>query len=179
MSERIGPVGVRRARPAEYERVGALTEQGYRADGHLDRPAGEDEGYGATLRDARSRAERSELVVAADGDDLLGTVTWCPAGSDLREVATSDEQGEFRMLAVSPSARRRGVGALLVDWCIERACADGLREVVMCSMAQMAPAHALYARFGFVRRPDLDWSPVAGVDLLGFGLALDRRPGPS
>jgi hypothetical protein len=36
----------------------------------------------------------------------------------------------------------------------------------------MTVAHALYARHGFVRRPDLDWSPYEGIDLIGFSLDL-------
>jgi hypothetical protein len=39
-------------------------------------------------------------------------------------------------------------------------------------MKFMRPAQAIYARLGFVRRPDRDWEPVPGVRLLGFSLAL-------
>jgi hypothetical protein len=36
----------------------------------------------------------------------------------------------------------------------------------------MRAAQAIYARLGFVRRPERDWEPVPGVHLLGFALAL-------
>ena len=57
--------------------------------------------------------------MAADDDRVLGSVTFCPAGSTWREIAWDDE-GEFRMLAVAADARGRGVGEALV-----RACLDG------------------------------------------------------
>jgi hypothetical protein len=34
----------------------------------------------------------------------------------------------------------------------------------------MRPAHGLYLSMGFVRRPDLDWSPLPTARLLAFGL---------
>jgi hypothetical protein len=50
----------------------------------------------------------AELLVAAEpGGRPLGTVTWCPPESGLRELATGLNQGAFRMLAVTPPARDR------------------------------------------------------------------------
>jgi hypothetical protein len=36
----------------------------------------------------------------------------------------------------------------------------------------MVAAHRLYVSFGFTRSSALDWSPVPGVDLLGYELPL-------
>jgi hypothetical protein len=93
---------VRPARPDELATVGALTVDGYRADGLLTRSGGTDR-YEAELRAAARRAAAAELLVAAEPDGrLLGTVTWCPPGSGLRELATRPDQGEFRMLGSHP-----------------------------------------------------------------------------
>ena len=40
------------------------------------------------------------------------------------------------------------------------------------SLPAQEPAHRIYERLGFRRTPDLDWSPVEGVDLLAFRLDL-------
>lgn len=160
---------VRRARPEEYDAVGLLTEQGYRVDGFLD---GADDGYAEQLRDAAHRAAHAELLVAVDGGEIVGTVTWCPIGSSYRELSVQDDQGEFRMLAVSPDARRRGAARTLVRWCVDEGRAQRLREIRLCSLPQMRTAHALYESLGFTRSPDLDWSPVRDVTLLGFRLDL-------
>ncbi len=165
---------VRPARPEEIEAVGALTVAGYDAGGHLVRPDGTyDHDYAVWLGDATSRGRDGGLLVAVDGDELLGTTTWCPPGSPHRDLATRTDQGEFRTLSVSLTARRRGVGRLLVEECLRRARRDGLAEVLLCSLPEMTPAHRLYAAMGFTRRPDLDWSPAPGVTLWGFSIDLD------
>ena len=48
-----------------------------------------------------------------------GTVTVCHDGSPWRELGRGDE-GEFRMLAVAPQAQGQGVGAALVELCVDR-----------------------------------------------------------
>jgi ribosomal protein S18 acetylase RimI-like enzyme len=166
---------VRPVRAGELDAVGRLTVAGYDADGHLLRADGTyDHEYAAWIGDAAGRADDSEVLVAVDGDLLLGTVTWCPPGSASAQLARQAHQGEFRTLSVDPGARGRGVGRALVAACVERAHEAGLREVLLCSLPEMTTAHRLYVAMGFVRRPDLDWSPSSDVRLWGFALTLDR-----
>jgi GNAT superfamily N-acetyltransferase len=103
---------------------------------------------------------------------VLGTVTFCPDGSRYREIARADE-AEFRMLAVRPDAQGRGIGRALTVACIERARAHGFRALVLSTPAGAAVPHRLYESMGFVRVPARDWSPVPGVDLIAYSLALD------
>lgn len=146
---------------------------GYDADAYLTLPDGSfDHQYAGWLADGVTRARDGVLIVAVDGDDLLGTVTWCPPGSPFRELSTRDDQAEFRTLSVAPEARGRRVGSALVDWCIAEARTTGLAEILICSLPEMLPAHRLYESRGFVRRADLDWSPFLGVALWGFSLDL-------
>ncbi|MCW2749227.1 MAG: family N-acetyltransferase, partial [Aeromicrobium sp.] len=99
-------IQVRIAREDEYAAVGALTVAGYDADGYLHRPDGSyDHGYAGWLADTSPRGRHSVLLVAVEGDELLGTVTWCPPGSPDRELAVADHQGEFRTLSVAPEGR--------------------------------------------------------------------------
>jgi GNAT superfamily N-acetyltransferase len=166
-------IQLRPALPEEAEAVGELTVAGYDADAYLTLPDGSfDHEYAAWLADGVTRARDGVLIVAVDGQDLLGTVTWCPPGSPFREISTRDDQGEFRTLSVAPEARGRRVGSALVDWCITEARTTGLAEILLCSLPEMQPAHRLYVSRGFVRRPDLDWSPFPDVVLWGFSLAL-------
>ena len=162
----MADVEVRRVRPDELAAAGELTLEAYAADGFAD-PS-----YVAHLRDAATRHQEAELWVAAAPEGLLGCVTYCPPGSPWREIAADDTEGEFRMLAVPPSARGRGVGRLLVLHCLDRSRDLGQRQVVLCSDRRMAAAHRLYASFGFTRLPERDWAPVPGVDLLAYSLPL-------
>jgi GNAT superfamily N-acetyltransferase len=164
---------LRRAHPDESDAVGALTVAGYDADGYLVNPDGTyDHDYAAWLADGGTRARDGVLMVAVDGDDLLGTVTWCPPGSPFREICTRVDQAEFRTLSVAAEARGRGVGSALVDWCIAEARSTGIAEILLSSLPEMTPAHRLYESRGFVRRADLDWSPFQGITLWGFSLTL-------
>jgi GNAT superfamily N-acetyltransferase len=158
-------VRIRPARPDEHDALGALCVAAYRAEG-LGSPH-----YDAVLRDVAARAEAAEVLVAADGDGVLGTVTLVLDGGPMREISAGDE-GEFRMLAVDPAARGRGAGAALVEACAARARDRGRRALVASSQDRMLRAHALYRRLGFVREPDRDWSPIPGVELIVFTLAL-------
>jgi GNAT superfamily N-acetyltransferase len=170
-------VAVRPARPEEYGAVGAITAAGYRADGLLDSAEYPVESsYEAQLLDAGRRAREAELWVAAEDsggtDELLGTVTWCPVGSPWRQLALQDDQAEFRMLAVAPAGRRRGIGRRMVEACLQRARQDGMREVLLWSHPLMLGAHALYRAMGFDRAYDLDGSPGEDVQLWGFRFKL-------
>lgn len=163
----LGGVQIRLAEPADLDAVGRLTLTAYTHSGYL----AEDDFYAAHLLDAAGRAAGAELLVAARDGRLLGTVTYCPEGSRFREVARPGE-GEFRMLAVHPDARRQGVAESLVSRCIERSRELGCAAVVLSSLPVQVEAHALYRRLGFRRTPERDWSPAPGVDLIGFHLDL-------
>ncbi|MEW2143016.1 GNAT family N-acetyltransferase [Micromonospora vinacea] len=161
---------VRSAEPADFPAVARLTVAAYEADGQLK---GE-HGYGEVLADVSTRAASGEVLVAVDEvtGAVLGSVTFVLPGTPFAELSGPGE-AEFRMLAVDPGAQGRGVGAALVEACVDRATELNCTAVVICVRAGMAdPAHRLYSRRGFVRSPEKDWSPVPGVDLLGLRLEL-------
>lgn len=161
-------ITVRRARPDELQRAGELVFAAYDVEGYV--ASDPDPGFGAGLLNAAARAEHGEVLVAVAGSgELLGTVTIARAGSKLAEVSRDGEL-EFRMLATDPAARGRGIGAALVTAVVQRARDLGLHRVVLCSLPQMATAHRLYERLGFVRLPERDWEPGPGYPLLAFAL---------
>lgn len=165
---------IRLADAADLEAVGEVTLAAYAEFTH-----GPDDPYVARLRDAATRAREAELWVAECGGVVAGTVTVCPAGSPWREIGR-DGEGEFRMLAVSPTARGLGVGEALARHCLDLSRAAGHSAVVLSSLPGMAAAHRLYTRLGFRRLPERDWSPMPGVDLLAFGTLLSpAEPGTS
>ncbi len=163
---------IRLALPDELEAVGELTARAYLEDDLLD--FGEADSYLDRLRDARHRAEHAEMLVAADAasDRALGAVAFAAYGEEYAEIAEEGD-GEFRMLAVAPGSRGRGVGEALVRACAERARERGLRRLVLSSHRRMRTAHRLYERLGFARTPEKDWSPLEGYpSLITFALEL-------
>ncbi len=166
-------ITIRPVRPEEYARAGEVVVAAYEAEDYLRLTDGSyDTRYAAMLADVASRVAKSDVLVAELDGELVGSFTWCGHGSPMRELATRDDQGEFRMLGVDPSAAGRGVASAMVRWCLERAAQEGLSEVVFSSLREMRPAHRVYERHGFVRRRDLDWSPLPGTQLIGFSRTL-------
>ena len=156
---------IRIATPDEYAAVGELCVAAYAPF------VGDDHEYVAELRDAESRARAAELLVAVDGGQILGTVTYVPHGGPLGEIA-SPLEAEFRMLAVSGAARGRGVGTALMQRIVDESVARERAGIACSSRPEMRAAHRIYERLGFERARERDWSPLEGVDLMVFVLRL-------
>jgi ribosomal protein S18 acetylase RimI-like enzyme len=163
-------VELRRARAEDLADVGEITVAAYASF-----TRGPDDPYVERLRDAAGRDRGAELWVAVDvgpdGEELLGSVSYCPPGSPWRELG-QDHEGEFRMLAVAPTAQGRGVGTALATLCEQRAREHGASAMVLSSLREMTAAHRVYARLGYRRLPDRDWQPMPDVHLIAFGKAL-------
>jgi ribosomal protein S18 acetylase RimI-like enzyme len=154
------------ARLDDFAAIADLTVGAYLGEGLAS------EGYATQLADVTGRAGRSELLVVRDGDGrVVGSVALVLEG-DFGEITKSNDEASFRMLAVDPGVRGRGVGELLVRTCLDRARAAGKRRMVLSTDPRMSAAHRLYERLGFTRLPERDWSPVPGVDLLVYELVL-------
>jgi GNAT superfamily N-acetyltransferase len=167
----VSGITVREARPDELDMAGQMVADAYLAAGVLD---SEDHGYLEEIRDAGRRSRACPILVAVEEGSgaILGCVTYVPAaGNPYAELELEGEAG-FRMLGVAPVAQRRGVGAALVQACIERARSAGRRGLAISTGGDMVPAHRLYEGLGFVRAPDRDFDPVPGVHLIAYTLML-------
>lgn len=158
---------VRRAAPEDYAALSDLIVAAYE-----EFTQGPEDPYVDSLRDVALRDREAELWVAEEDDgQILGCVTWCPPGSAWREIS-QDTQGEFRMLAVAPTARGRGAGEALVRLCESLSVQSGATTMVLSSLDAMTAAHRLYGRLGYRRVPALDWDPVPGVHLIAYSKEL-------
>ena len=146
--------------------MGAVTVAAY-----SDFTLGPDDPYVGRLRDAAARHRDAELWLAELDGEVVGTVTITPEGSPWREIGRPGE-GEFRMLAVAPAVRGRGVGEALMGLVVDRFRELGADAIVLSSLADMTAAHRMYARRGFERVPERDWSPTPGVELLAYRMEL-------
>jgi ribosomal protein S18 acetylase RimI-like enzyme len=166
-------IRIRRVKPSEYDTVGEIIAQAYLQDGLLE--FGESDWYLDELRDVAKRAAAADVLVATQGGQLLGGVTFVPSGGPMADLARPGE-AEIRMLAVARAARGRGAGEALVRACVDRARAtDGCTDVVLSTQRTMHAAHRIYERLGFVRVPERDWNPLPDVDgftLLTYQLTL-------
>lgn len=147
-------VVIRRVRPEEYEAVGRLRLDAYRHDYEI----GDD--YAEQMLDVAAHENVAEVWVAADASsgELLATVTTARDGSNFTPLGRPGEL-DWRLLAVDPEARGRGLGRLLTVFVIDLARARGVDRVVMNSGSDMYAAHHLYDTLGFVRLPTRENPP--------------------
>jgi ribosomal protein S18 acetylase RimI-like enzyme len=130
------------------------------------------QGYLDEIRDVRSRLAESTLILAEDGGQILGAVTYY--GDATREPHAPWPAGwaNFRLLAVAPSARGKGIGRALTEECLARARATGRSTIGLHTTQMMQVARAMYERMGFVRVPEFDFSPMPGFLVMAYGLTL-------
>jgi predicted N-acetyltransferase YhbS len=144
-------ITVRIAAPADYERIGALTVAAYDAlpVGHMWG------GYDEKMLDTGDRADHGDLLVAVADERVVGSVMYVADSSSEWSEWTEPGEAQFRLLAVDPTAHGLGAGGALVLACIERATAAS-QPIAIHTTPWMETAQRIYARFGFVRRPDRD-----------------------
>ena len=136
------------------------------------------EPYFADILDLEGRASESDLLVAEDEGGILGCVSYFPPGSkasypsDAFSERWPPDWAAFRLLAVDPAARGRGVGRVLTDACIARARERGAPAVGLHTTEPMAVARAMYERMGFERAPRFDFRPGPSVLVEAYRLLL-------
>ena len=89
----------------------------------------------------RLAAWRGRWVMAWDGVDLVGAITWSDHAEHLH----------IEKVMVHPGAMRRGIATALLSHALE---ASRGRHVVVATGRDNAPAVSLYAKHGFAREDD-------------------------
>jgi predicted N-acetyltransferase YhbS len=127
------------------------------------------------LRDVGPRMALAELLVAVDGHQVIGSVTYARAGTPFALVSVEGE-GELRMLGVVEHRGKARTEELLVEACIERAERDGCPALVMSSVRKRShSAGKTFQRMGFRLIKGRELSPMPGLTLEVFSLALPRE----
>ena len=90
-------------------------------------------------------------------------------------TATQEKEASgFRLLAVDPSARGKGIGKLLTNECIRKANDKKQAQVVIHTTKAMQTAWKMYEYLGFKRSEDLDFMQ-GELPVFGFRLMLNNR----
>ena len=107
--------------------------------------------YLVEMADAAARAAQGVLLVAVEEGRVVGTVTLYLAPGSMQ---WRPEDAMFRLLAVDPPARGRGIGHALFQACLNRARAAGKRRMALHTTEWIARARAMYEGAGFKRDPE-------------------------
>jgi len=106
-------------------------------------------------------APSGAFILAADAGQ-------CVACIGVRRFA--EEVGEIKRLYVTPAARGRGLGRLLVERIIDEAKHLGYRSLLLDTLPFMKEAQALYVSLGFQPTSAYRFNPIAGSAFLRLDL---------
>jgi ribosomal protein S18 acetylase RimI-like enzyme len=162
-------VVVRHVRPDEHSQVFRVLLAAYTAAWG---PAGWDD-YRDELAAVDARSRVATVLVAVEGDDVVGTVTLVNPDSEMARPLERNAC-ELRMLAVHPDAQGRGVGEALVRAAAALAGQSNHAQLVLQSDEDLLAAHRLYRRFGFQRDESLDETVADGIVAHGYRHLTER-----
>lgn len=121
--------------------------------------------YDDMIADVAARVHESIVVIALLDDRLVGCLTYVPDHHDPHAEFQDEEGASFRYFGVLPDVQGRGVGQAMVEWCVQRARADGRRRLRIHTLESMPAAQRMYLRMGFERDPENDeeWDGIRGI----------------
>ena len=162
---------IRDACPSDQDTIRKLTLAAYRE--YAAKIPAHWEDYRQNIVNTLADATSAEQIVAEQNGRILGSVLLYAAEMRVSESnGASLEWPEIRLLAVAPSQRGQGIGAALVQECVERTRAAGATALTLHTTDLMQTAMRLYERMGFVRFPELDFHPAPGLVIKGYRLLL-------
>ena len=106
------------------------------------------------LRNISERAERSQFLLLRSGDQVVGSVGYCPAGSGDPAIF-KPEMASVILLAVDPAYRGRGIATALTATCISKAREAGAASIGLFTSEIMQAAQHIYCSLGFQLESEL------------------------
>ncbi|MNQ06589.1 Acetyltransferase (GNAT) family protein [compost metagenome] len=167
---------VRNAKPNEFTEIGKLLVQVYSQLEGFPKESEQPNYYKMLANIGELTANPgTELLVAVSSDDkIAGAVVFF---NDMKNygsggTATKEQNAAgFRLLAVSPLTRGKGIGKLLTKECIRKAKDQKLQQLIIHSTMAMQVAWKMYENLDFKRAEDLDFMQ-GELPVFGFRLIL-------
>lgn len=161
---------IRAATPADADPIAAIHVASFRASyGEVLSAAtldALDPAVRAGIWRDRLRAADGQVVVATDGDGVLG---FCWFGPTTDDGDATDRVGQVRSIHVSPSANGRGHGGALLRAATRALAEEGRTEATLWVVASNERAKRLYTRAG--------WRPDGARRREPLGLPGEQAPG--
>ena len=126
------------------------------------------ERYSQNILDVRSRMTESELLIAVEDGEIVGSATFYPARLMRTQSEWPREWTGARLIAVLPERRGRGIGKTLVEECIRRSREQGAAAFALHTTPYMELAREMYERMGFVRVPEYDFHPRPEMTVMAY-----------
>jgi GNAT superfamily N-acetyltransferase len=167
---------VRNAEPGEFKKIGELMVRVYSQLEGFPKETEQPDYYKmlANIGDLTQKPETELLIAVSQDGRIAGGVVYF---SDMQYygsggTATQEKNAAgFRLLAVDPSIRGKGIGKLLTLECIRKAKEAKKSKIVIHTTKPMQVAWKMYENLGFKRSEDLDFMQ-GELPVFGFRLML-------
>ena len=126
------------------------------------------ERYSQNILDVRSRMTESELLIAVENGEIVGSATFYPARLMRTQSGWPREWTGVRLIAVLPERRGRGIGKALVEECIRRSRDQNAAAFALHTTPYMTLAQGMYEGMGFVRVPEYDFHPRPDLTVMAY-----------
>ena len=130
------------------------------------------ERYSQNILDVRSRMTESELLIAVEDGEIVGSATFYPARIKRTQSEWPCRWTGARLIAVLPDRRRRGIGKALVEECIRLSRDQNAAAFALHTTPYMELAQGMYERMGFVRVPEYDFHPRPEMTVMAYKFDL-------
>jgi len=167
---------VRNAKPEEFKEIGELMVAVYSQLEGFPKEDEQPKYYDmlANIGNLTKNPGTKLLVAVTKEGELTGAVVYF---SDMKYygsggTATKEKNASgFRLLAVDPSLRGKGIGKILTIECINKARHHKNRQIVIHTTEAMQIAWKMYEKLGFKRSEDLDFMQEE-LPVFGFRLKI-------
>jgi len=167
---------IRNAHPTEFKSIGELMVRVYSQVEGFPKQNEQPEYYKLLYNIGElTNKQGTELLVAVEENQIIAGVVFF---SDMQYygsggIATREKDAAgFRLLAVDPPARGKGIGKLLTQECIRKTKEKHLGQLIIHTTQYMRNAWEMYERMGFKRSEDLDFMQGA-LPVFGFRLLIE------
>ena len=137
----------------DFEAIADLNVVAY-AEFASSLPPGSWELMQKNLRNIKARAEAAEFGICRSGNDIIGSVAYCPAGKGNPAIFTPDT-ASILLLAVHSQHRGKGIAKALTLECIAKAKNDKASSIGLFTSELMQSAQRLYRSLGFQQESEL------------------------
>ena len=155
----------------EHSAVAQVILESYAEYGPLI-PADAWERYAQSILDVRSRMTESELLIAVEDGEIVGSATFYPARLKRTQSEWPSEWTGARLIAVLPERRGRGIGKAIVEECIHISRDQNAAAFALHTTPYMELARGMYERMGFVRVPEYDFHPRPEMTVMAYKYEL-------
>ena len=126
------------------------------------------ERYSQNILDVRIRMTESELLIAVENGEIVGSATFYPARLKRTQSEWPPEWTGARLIAVLPERRGRGIGKAIVEECIRISREQNAAAFALHTTPYMELARGMYERMGFVRVPEYDFHPRPELTVMAY-----------